>query len=440
MSEPSDGAIVYAAWAALDWGSKKHVWALAGAEAKDLEEGEIEATPESIDAWAAGLAERFGGQPVAVALEQSRGALLYTLSKYPHLVLHPVHPTSLARYREAFSPSGAKDDAPDARLLLDFLRRHPEQLRRWQPDTVPTRTLQFLAEDRRALVEERTRQTLRLRARLLCYFPQVVAWFPDLDAPLVGDLLRRWPTLEQLQKARPATLRQFFHDHNCRSRQLIEERLDRIGKAVPATHDAAVLQAGMSLVKILVEQIALLSQGIAALEKQLSELFGQHPDARLYRSLPGAGPALGPRLLAAMGTCRDRYQSAAEIQCYAGIAPVLQRSGQRQVVHFRRGCPKFLRQTFHEWAGHSIAFSPWARAFYQHQRAQGKGHHAAVRVLAFKWIRILYACWKNRTPYDEARYTQALQRRSAPPPPNVPARFAWERTSGGFFRFKGTVS
>jgi len=285
--------VSYAAWAALDWGNEKHAWALEAADSEALEQGQIEATPEAVDLWVAGLAQRFGGKLVAVALEQARGGLLYMLAKYEHLVLHPVHPTSLARYREAFSPSGAKDDPPDARLLLDFLRRHPEQLRPWEPDTPQTRTIQFLAEDRRMLVDEKTRQTHRLRDRLKLYFPQIVAWFDDLDSPLVGDLLRSWPTLPELQKADPATLRRFFHQHNCRSNERLEERLQQIRQALPATRDAAVLQAGVSLVKILVDQIAALRQGIDELDRQLAELFGQHEDEALYPSLPGAGPAPG---------------------------------------------------------------------------------------------------------------------------------------------------
>lgn len=426
----------YAAWAALDWADQKHAWALQ-ADSAAVEEGQIEATPEAVEAWVAGLARRFGERPIAVALEQSRGALLFMLAKYAHLVLYPVHPGSLARYRQVFTPSGAKDDPPDARCLLDFLRRHGEQLRPWVPDTVQTRTLQFLSEDRRMLVDERTRQTHRLRDRLKLYFPQIVEWFEDLDSPMVGQLLLRWPTLEKLQQARPSVLRDFFHQHNCRSAQRIEQRLEQIRQALPATHDAAVLEAGVRLVEILVRQIADLNQGIAEIERRLNALFQQHPDAALYTALPGAGRALAPRLLAAMGTRRDRFTNAAQVQCYSGIAPVLERSGQRQWIHFRRACPKFLRQTFHEWASHSIGSSDWARAYYQHQRAKGQTHHAAVRALAFKWIRILYRCWQDRVPYDEQRYQQALLRRSAPRLATPPWR--WKQ-SAGFFQFAGPAS
>ncbi len=437
-SEAVEQPMPFAAFAALDWADQKHVWALQAADSEQVEQGQVDHTPEAVEIWAAGLAQRFGSRPVAVALEQARGALLFMLAKYVHLVLHPVHPSSLARYRKVFSPSGAKDDPPDARLLLDFLRRHRDQLRAWKPDTPETRTIQFLAEDRRTLVDEKTQQTHRLRDRLKLYFPQIVEWFDDLDSPLVGDLLERWPTLEELQKARPALLRRFFSQHNCRSAELIEQRLEQIGKALAATRDRAVLQAGASLAKILVQQIATLRRGIADLEGQLAELFRQHPDAALYDSLPGAGPALAPRLLAAMGTQRDRYGSAHEIQCYSGIAPVLERSGQTQWIHFRRACPKFLRQTFHEWAGHSVGFSPWAREFYQHQRAKNKSHHAAVRALAFKWIRILYRCWKDRTPYDEAQYVQTLRRRQTTKPDATPT-FRWEQHAG-FFKFAGASS
>jgi hypothetical protein len=77
-------------------------------------------------------------------------------------------------------------------------------------------------------------------------------------------------------------------------------------------------------------------------------------------------------------------------------------------------CPKFLRQTFHEWAGRSIAYSAWARAYYRQQRARGKAHHAAVRALAFKWIRILFRCWKKCEAYDERVYLAALAKRNSP--------------------------
>ena len=102
------------------------------------------------------------------------------------------------------------------------------------------------------------------------------------------------------------------------------------------------------------------------------------------------------------------------MQTYSGIAPVTETSGKRKWIHFRWACPKFLRQSFHEWAGHSISQSGWARAYYQQQRDRGNDHHAAVRALAFKWLRILFRCWKDRVAYDETKYLAALIKRGSP--------------------------
>jgi transposase len=116
----------------------------------------------------------------------------------------------------------------------------------------------------------------------------------------------------------------------------------------------------------------------------------------------------------AFGENRDRFDSADTISRFAGIAPVTERSGNKAWVHWRYSCPKFLRQTFVEWTNETIRFSFWAKAFYQLQREKGKTHQVAIRALAFKWIRILFRCWKDRKPYDEAKYLMALKAKGSP--------------------------
>jgi len=127
----------------------------------------------------------------------------------------------------------------------------------------------------------------------------------------------------------------------------------------------------------------------------------------------GPVPSLPPRLLVAFGEQRERFTSAAELQKYAGIAPVTERSGKKSWVHWRLQCPMFLRQTFVEWAAESTRHAFWAQVYYQQQRDKGKAHQAAVRALAFTWIRILFRCWQERTPYDESVYLKALNRRGS---------------------------
>jgi hypothetical protein len=139
-----------------------------------------------------------------------------------------------------------------------------ERLRRLQPDTAETRLLYFLVEQRRRTVDDRTRASNRLNACLKLYFPQMLQWFEDLTSPLVGDLLERWPQLKELQRAHPGTLRKFFHQHNCRSDELIRERIAAIHFAIPATLDAAVLEAGRLIARGLVAQLATLRMPIAS--------------------------------------------------------------------------------------------------------------------------------------------------------------------------------
>jgi len=187
-----------------------------------------------------------------------------------------------------------------------------------------------------------------------------------------------------------------------------------IKSATPLTTDAGVIAPTALLVQALVSQLRVTLQAIDAFDEAIAQHAQRHPDFPLFNSLPGAGAVLAPRLLAAFGEPRDRDTSADELPQYAGIAPVTERSGHKSWVHWRLQCPTFLRQTFVEWAAESIRHSCWARAYYQQQRHKGTSHQAAVRALAFTWIRILFRCGQNRTPYDESVYLNALQRRGSP--------------------------
>jgi transposase len=404
----------FAAFVAIDWADQKHAWMLQVAASPERQSGNIDHTPEAVEVWAAELRLQFGGRAIALAVEQSRGSLVFMLSKYEHLVIFPVHPTTLANYRKSFRPSGAKNDPSDAGLLLDVLILHRDKLRTLKPDTPETRALQFLVEERRKLVEEKTRCSHRITSHLKMYFPQVLDWFDEIGSRIAAEFRQRWPDLDQLQRARPATLRQFFFDHNSRSVQRMTERLDQISRAIPATTDVAVLTSCRAAVVAWAGLLKQLLKAIADYDEQIDRLAREHPDYALMKSFPGAGPVLAPRLIAALGSQRDRYTTAQQIQCYSGIAPVVASSGKQHWVHWRWSCPKFLRQTFQEWALHSIAYSPWARAYYDGQRAKGKGRHTAIRSLAFKWIRILFRCWKDHQPYDESVYQGVLTVRRSP--------------------------
>lgn len=401
----------FAALVAIDWADRKHVWSLR-TDSGAVERGVLEQSPEAVEVWAAQLHQRFTGAPVAVALEQRRGALVVLLNKYSgHLHLYPVHPATLAQYRKTWHPSGAKSDPLDADLLLEILTSHRHRLRRIPPETEGMRLLQGLVENRRKLVDDRTALTNRLQQTLKIIFPQIPAWFDNLATGLVEDLLTKWPTLQQLQKAQPAKMRDFLRAHHWHDDEKIQQLIGQIRSAVPATSDRAVLGAMQPIIAVSLGQIAVLRAAIKDMDRQITQLATSQTDWFIFDSLPGAGDALAPRLMAAMGTCRDRFASAAELQSFTGIAPVQQASGNSVWIHFRLACPRFIRQTFHEWAAFTITKSVWAREYYDAAIARGKRHHVAVRALAFKWMRILFRCWQDRTAYREELYLTARTRR-----------------------------
>ena len=169
----------FAAWVGIDWADDQHAVALRAAGSDAIESSSLLQTPEAIDGWAQRLRQCFGGRPVAVCLEQTKGALIYALMKYDHLVLFPLNPARLASYRKSFTTSGAKDDLTDAELLLKYVQEHFDYLRPWLPDDETTRLLRLLVEQRREAISLRTRLTNQLTEQLKRTFPQALKLLAD---------------------------------------------------------------------------------------------------------------------------------------------------------------------------------------------------------------------------------------------------------------------
>ena len=165
---------------------------------------------------------------------------------------------------------------------------------------------------------------------------------------------------------------------------------------------------------MLVAELRVLAEHIDEFEIAIAETFAEHPEKSFFPELPGAGPVMAPRLLAAFGTARELFPDAGSMQRYFGVAPVTEKSGRRRWIHWRWNAPKFLRQTLIEWAGQTIVFCPWSKAYYEQQRSKRTGYHAILRSLAFKWLRVLWRCWQNREDYNQEKYLQQLEKRKSP--------------------------
>lgn len=395
----------------IDWADQKHDCHIVDSEGKESAM-ELPHTPEAINHWIATMTEKANGGKIAIMLEQSKGPLIHSLMFRQNIVLYPVNPKQLARYRESFPGGDGKSDPTDAMYLARLLRERIETLKAWLPDDAQTRLLNRLCEQRRFIVGNQTKLRQQLISVLKQYFPVVLELFgKSHQLDLLLAVLKRWPDPKEFRRADRRLIGRVLREHGVRNEERQKETLDAIRSSQLLCDDAALITPLAMTVKHLTQQIEGSIKTIELFDQKINESFKAHADAHLFASLRGAGPALAPRLLCAFGSQRDRWTNADELASFSGIAPVTRQSGKQRSVQRRYACPKYLRQTFHEFAAAARTWCPWTKARYQMLRAQGMKHHAALRKLARSWIRILYRVWHTRIPFDCDRYIENLKRR-----------------------------
>jgi transposase len=274
----------------------------------------LEHRPEAIDAWGQTLRTRVNGQPVAVCLELNQGPLVSALRADACRVRFPINPCTLAKYREAFPPSPAKDAPTAAALQVELRLKHRDQLTPLSPQSPTMRAWAQLVEHRRRLVGDQVRLTNRLPSALKHYFPPVLQWFQDKDTAILGDFLSHRPTRKAAQLARRATLAHFFQAHYGRSADVIQTRSEAIKSAVALPTAAGVITPKARLGQALVAQLRVTLPAIADFDTAIAPRAQEHPDFPVLDALPGAGAVFAPRLLVAFGEQRERYASAEELQ------------------------------------------------------------------------------------------------------------------------------
>jgi transposase len=349
---------------------------------------------------------------IACIVEINHGLLISALlaAGFP---VYPVNPKTVDRRRK---PSGAKTDAIDAYLLAKLGRSDLADLHRLQPDSPLLQELKALTRDQDALVQLQTRLLNQLTACLKAYYPVALELFAKLHQPVTLAFLQRYPTLEAARAATGDELTAFFaqqphYPGPAAAARRLQQRL--AGPQLQA--DPVITRTKARLMLVLVGQLLLLLQQIAAYDKEIQTLFHHHLDAQLFQSLPGAGRRLAPRLLAEWGDDRARYSHAGSIQALAGTAPVAFQSGKYAKAHVRFACVKPLRNALYYFAWQSTLHEPWAAAYYQRKRREGKSHSMALRALANGWVRIIYAMWLGHCPYDASIFL-AAQEHHAPRP------------------------
>ncbi len=338
---------------------------------------------------------------VVVGIETDRGPWVAALAAAGYTV-YGVNPLQASRYRERHGVSGAKSDSGDAHMLTDMVRTDSHQLRAVAGDSADAEGIKVLARTHKTLIWERTRQVQRLRHQLLGYYPAALEAFDDLDAPDTLELLGKAPDPARAAKLTRAQVSAALK--RARRRNITDKATAILAalRSPQLGQPAAVTAAYAATVRSLIAVITVLNEQVKALQGQVEEHFGQHPDAEIYRSQPGMGAILGARVLAEFGDDPHRYHDGKARRNYAATSPITRASGKKKVVAARFIHNDRLVDALNAQAFTALKASPGARAFYDELRARGIEHNDALRRLANRLVGILHGCLKTRTLYDEA--------------------------------------
>jgi transposase len=338
---------------------------------------------------------------VVIGIETDRGLWVDALIAAGYQVF-AINPLAAARYRDRHHVSKAKSDPADAKLLADLVRTDRHNHRPIAGDSGQAQAIKVLARAHQNLIWARTRHTNALRSALREYYPAALEAFDDLTARDALAILGRAPTPADAQRLSlskiRAALKAAGRQRNLDARALqIQERLRRDQLAAPAAVTAAFGASTRAAMGVIAE----LNHQIADLEAELATHFEAHPDADIYRSLPGLGVILGARVLGEFGDDPNRYTTAKCRKNYAGTSPLTVASGRKRAVLARHIRNRRLYDAIDQWAFCALNTSPGARTFYDHHRAAGDLHHQALRALGNRLVGILHGCLRHHTTYDE---------------------------------------
>jgi transposase len=386
----------------VDWAEAHHDVFVQDEDGKRLAGGRL---PEGVDGIAR-FHEMVGAHAeepgdVVIGIETDRGLFVGALVAAGYQVF-AVNPMSTSRYRDRHSTSGAKSDPGDAKVLADMVRTDRHNHRPVAGDSELAEAIKVLARAHQSMIWSRTRQINFLRSTLREFYPAALLAFDDLTSGDALEVLKVAPTptlgagLSRSKIA--AALRR-----GGRKRR-IDQKAEEIQTALrtPQLQGSALVATAMGTsVSATVAVIATMNAQVAELAQELEAHFEQHPDAEVVRSLPGLGTILSARVLGEFGDEPNRYATAKSRKNYAGTSPITRASGTKRIVLARFARNMRLADAIYLWAFASLSVSPGARDLYDHRRAAGDTHHAALRHLGNRLVGILHGCLASHTNYDE---------------------------------------
>ena len=404
-------ATVSQRWAAVDWGDSSHTVCIVEADGKQIASFTVEHNAEQLEQMVLEIKKH---APIAgVAVETDHGLLIHQLVE-ADLTVYPINPKLSDQWRAARSVAGAKSDAADSFTLADGLRMHQAQLHPLKPDDPLTRELRGFCHHEVQLIQELTAEVQKLKAALKEYYPEALPWFDSWTCPAAWDFITTFPTPDHLREAKTGKFLALLKHHRMHYTPQWQQMVADRCKRAAWLGDPVVTHVQSHVALDAVAKLRTIHSAIKQCRKHIDELFAKHPDADIFKSLPGAGKKLAPRLLADIGSQRDRYQSPLAIQQLSGTAPVTRSSGKSRKVKIRWACRKGFRHDLYWLASCSRKKAAWAQAFYDQARARGDSHALALRKLGYKLLRIIFRLWQDRQVYNEQRYLLSLQRHGSP--------------------------
>jgi transposase len=390
----------------IDWAARTHAVCVMDAGGSIIAEFMIEHSADGI-ALLIGRLARYGEAGVMpVAIERPNGRLVDLLLEAGHPVV-PVSANAIKTWREGEVLSGAKSDAGDAAVIAEYLRLRQHRLKTAAPYSDETNALRTVVRTRDDLVEMRVAATNQLSALLDAHWPGAKAVFADVESPVSLEFLTRYPTPAAAAHLGEKRMAAFCVKHGYSGRRTAAQLLARLRAAPAGAAGAALTEALRDAVLAAVGVLTALNASVKNLDRSVAAHLGEHPDGAIFTSLPRSGQVNAAQVLAEWGDCRQAYDGPDAVAALAGCTPVTKESGKHRAVHFRWACNKRFRKAITTFADNSRHASPWAAKIYSDARASGKDHPHAVRVLARAWIRVIWPCWLNHTPYDPARHGAA---------------------------------
>lgn len=398
----------------IDWSEQKHDVCFLNEIGEMLLTIKIEHTPAGFLELEKAR-ERQGVEISACVLgiETHHNLLVDFLVERGYERLYVLPPNAVKSCQGRYRQSGAKSDPSDAHLIADMLRTDERKYHAWVSDSDLTRQVRARISLIAYLNKSIWQAGNRLRAALLRYYPAALEIFSSLDSPISLNWIRAYPTPQAGQALSYEEFKGFLKGHHHTQPKKWPACYARL-QIPQASACEALLRAYAREAQVLAGLMLDMVQAKTCLLAELAEQYPQHPDYPIYHSLPAAGAYLEPALLAKLGDDRERFPSVQVLQALAGTCPVTHQSGKTRSVTFRYACDHEFRQIVQQWAKLSIQVSPWAAGYYQMVRPHCSSENEAYRKLANRWLEILWRCWQDRKPYDEARHLSAHARRSQP--------------------------